>query len=222
MSTAESVGEPVYEHARSSFADVFGDALRGHPCSVRGVFGAEGLLPVHEWVRPATSSDRALLDHCRGLTLDVGCGPGRMGAHLRKRGNQVLAVDIVGEAVHQARRRGVAAVHRSVFDPLPGEGAWDTVLLADGNIGIGGEPLTLLRRAAELLAADGRVVADLAPPGSGVSVHAAHLSSRGRRTPAFPWAQVGADAIEPLATGSGLGVVRVQHHHGRWFAVLAA
>ena len=34
-------------------------------------------------------------------------------------------------------------------DPMPGEGRWDTVLLADGNIGIGGAPVALLRRTAD-------------------------------------------------------------------------
>jgi hypothetical protein len=31
---------------------------------------------------------------------------------------------------------GDAAVRRSVFDRIPGEGLWDAVLLADGNVGI--------------------------------------------------------------------------------------
>ena len=54
---------------------------------------------------------------------------------------------------------------RDVFGPLPGEGRWDTALLADGNIGIGGDPVALLARVRELLAPEGRVVVDLAAPG---------------------------------------------------------
>ena len=42
--------------------------------------------------------------------------------------------------------RGVAALLRDVFDPVPGEGRWETALLADGNIGIGGDPVALLER----------------------------------------------------------------------------
>jgi hypothetical protein len=107
-----------------------------------------------------------------------------------------------------------------VFDPMPGEGSWDTVLLADGNIGIGGAPQALLQRAAELIAPEGRVVCDLAGPGTGVSLHAARLVTRLRRTPNFAWAQVGTDAVESLARRSGLVVQHVDEHHGRWFAVL--
>ena len=226
MTTVESVEQPTRELVpaaglrRGSFTEVFTDALRGNPCTVHGISAEAQVLPVHDWLRPVNRSDRLLLDHCRGATLDIGCGPGRMGAHLTKRGHSVLGVDIVREAVEQTRRRGVPAVRRDFFDPMPGEGRWDTVLLADGNIGIGGEPAALLRRAAELLDAGGRIVCDLARPGTGLRVHSARLVSRDRRSATFPWAEVGPDAIGPLALSVGLTVQHVGERRGRWFAVL--
>ena len=51
-------------------------------------------------------------------------------------------------------------VRRDLFGPLPGEGTWAHVLLADGNIGIGGDPLRLLRRAARLLRPGGTVLVE--------------------------------------------------------------
>ena len=123
---------------------MYSDALRGEACTVRGIYADDHPLPVHDWLRPVNHADRALLEHCRGATLDVGCGPGRMSAHLAERGHVVMGVDIVREAVDQATSRGVHALRRDVFDPLPGEGRWNTVLLADGNIGIGGAPVRLL------------------------------------------------------------------------------
>lgn len=215
-----SAVEPI--ERRVSFSEVFSDALRGIPCTVHGIAPDDRheVVPVHDWLRPASRSDRMLLDHCRGATLDIGCGPGRMSAHLALHGHPVLGVDIVREAVEQARRRGIPALRRNVFDTMPGEGSWDTVLLADGNIGIGGSPLALLRRAAELLDSGGRVVSDLAGPGTGLRVHAARIATLGRRSATFPWAQVGPDAIESLAAGAGLGVERVGERRGRWFAVL--
>ena len=164
MTATDSVGE----RAHGSFSEVFGDALRGESCHVHGISVDDQPLPVHEWLRPVSHADRVVLGHCRGATLDVGCGPGRMSAHLAERGHVVLGVDIVREAVDQARRRGVSALRRNVFDPLPGEGRWNTVLLADGNIGIGGAPVRLLRRAADLIERTGRIVCDLAAPGTGV------------------------------------------------------
>ncbi len=53
-----------------------------------------------------------------------------------------------------------------MFAPLPGEGRWGTALLADGNIGIGGDPVALLRRLREVLDPRGRIVVELAAPGT--------------------------------------------------------
>lgn len=208
--------EPVGEH---TFSEVYSDALRGESCSVRG-YDVDVPLPVHDWVRPVSHADRVLLGHCRGATLDVGCGPGRMGAYLAERGHVVLGVDIVREAVAQSRRRGVAALRRNVFDPLPGEGRWDTVLLADGNIGIGGAPTVLLRRTTELLARTGRVVCDLAVPGTGVRHHDARLVTALKQSGSFRWAQVGPDGIERVAADAGLRLAELGDHGGRHFAVL--
>ena len=143
-----------------------------------------------------------------------------MGAHLSQQGHSSSAWTSCDEAVEQARRRGVPAVRRSVFDPMPGEGCWDTVLLADGNIGIGGAPLALLRRTAELLDRGGRVVCDLAAPGTGLRVHAARLVTAPAYSGPFPWAEVGPEAIGPLADQAGLRVLHLRQRHGRWFAVL--
>ena len=97
-------------------------------------------LQVSRWCGPPDAADEELLRHCHGPVLDVGCGPGRLTVALTERGIPALGVDISGTAVARVRRAGATALHRSVFDPLPGEGRWATVLLADGNIGIGGQP----------------------------------------------------------------------------------
>ncbi len=95
---------------------------------------------VRRWSRDADAVDLQLVDACTGPTLDVGCGPGRLTAALARRGTPALGIDVCAEAVSQARLRGAAALRRDVFDPVPGEGRWHWVLLADGNIGIEGRP----------------------------------------------------------------------------------
>lgn len=157
-----SVEEVVPELERGSFSTVFSRALRGHPWSVVGIGDPPQQLPVADWSRPADESDHLLIDECSGPTVDIGCGPGRLSARLAELGHVVLGIDVVHEAVEQTRERGASAIVRDVFDPLPGEGRWQTALLADGNIGIGGDPVALLRRVRELVDPRGRIVVEVA------------------------------------------------------------
>ena len=206
-----SEGEPVDQ--------MFADALRGGHCHVVRVDNVTR-LPVEDWQGLADESDRMLLDRCVGRTIDIGCGPGRMSEHLMLGGHEVLAIDVVDEAVIQTRARGVTARHQDVFSPVPGEGRWDTALLADGNIGIGGDPFVLLSRVHQLLAPAGRVVVDLDPPGTGLTTHWARLRSASADSHPFPWAFVGADAIGSVADAVGFDVAGPEQSHDRWFAVL--
>lgn len=204
-----------------SFSHLFTHALRGVPCRVVGLEGGPSLLPVDEWTRCADRADDALLDHCRGATLDVGCGPGRLAARLVERGSRVLGIDVVPEAVRQARARGVEALVGSVFDRLPGEGRWDTALLADGNVGIGGDPAALLHRLQEVLSPQGRVVVELAAPGVSSTTRWAWLEVDGTRSRPFRWSVVAVDGVLELAREVGMAVTaRVPFGAGRWLAVL--
>ena len=85
--------------------------------------------------------------------LDLGCGPGRHLAALRGAGKRGLGVDLSPVAVAARARprratRSTARCGRRSRAPA----RWRTILLLDGNIGIGGAPIALLRRAGELLA----------------------------------------------------------------------
>ncbi len=203
-------------------AAAYAAALRGEPCRVLGLGDDPATkLSARRWLGDADPVDHRLLSLCRGATVDVGCGPGRMTQALLERGHAALGIDIVAEAVHQTRARGAVALQRDVFSTLPGEGRWDTVLFADGNVGIGGNPVRLLRRAAELLASTGTVVVDLSQPGGPVQIRHIGLEVSGRRSRFFPWAIVPADQLELLAEASALQVLELIEHRGRWFAELA-
>ena len=92
-----SVQERLPEE-RASFTDVFSAALRGRPCHVLGL-GHPQELPVQHWRHDANAEDLALLSWCRGHTVDLGCGPGRLTAALAGLGHVVLGVDVVREAL---------------------------------------------------------------------------------------------------------------------------
>ncbi|TQK68638.1 methyltransferase domain-containing protein [Nocardioides sp. SLBN-35] len=206
--------------AESSFADTFAAALRSGDCTVIGLHPEPTVVPVGEWTAPAGPLDLAILDLCDGPTLDIGCGPGRMATALAERGQIVLGIDVVAEAVQQTNRRGASALLRDVFANVPAEGRWSTVLLADGNVGIGGDPVALLVRVAQLLAPVGSVVVDLAEPGIPARVVWASLASGSTRSRPFRWAVVGVDDIADLAARAGLTVRTVECLGSRWYAVL--
>ncbi|SFB48272.1 hypothetical protein SAMN05216266_113118 [Amycolatopsis marina] len=202
----------------------FDGALLGTPCWLELLSGERVALPVHRWRLPPGRGDQFLLSRCSGPTLDVGCGPGRLTAALGERKVPALGIDVSATAVRLTRQRGALALHRDVFDPVPGEGRWRHVLLADGNIGIGGDPVALLLRVRELLAERGTALLELEPPGRGLRRdHVRVRENRGQsRGPDhwFRWAWLGLDALDAVTSAAALRVNRTAELGGRWFAEL--
>jgi SAM-dependent methyltransferase len=177
------------------------------------------------WHARPTADEERLLGAMAGPVLDVGCGPGRFVIGLAHRGTVALGVDPAPGAVALCRSKGAPVLQKSVFDPLPGRGRWRTILLADGNIGIGGDPERLLRRCRDLLADDGTVVVEVERPGgaaAGWRPFRARLERGPSHGPWFCWAVVGAEAIAALAGAAGLRLLRLEPTaaEGRWFAHL--
>ncbi|MBO0804735.1 MAG: methyltransferase domain-containing protein [Nocardiopsaceae bacterium] len=202
------IGE-IYEHALAGLARPEIEHADGSRCPLR----------VEDWlhIRPG---DASIVERCHGATLDVGSGPGRLTLALAERGIPALGIDVTPYAVRLARSAGALALLRDVFGHLPGAGRWMTVLLADGNIGIGGDPVALLRRVAELLTPPGQALVEVQPPGSELRSERIRLLHGEQASPWFPWAQVGADQIAELASQAGLVAADDWTAHGRWFSVL--
>lgn len=200
--------------------DLFEEALEGalvvaeHP-------GAVLPLPARRWTDEADVVDHLLLTRCRGTVLDLGCGPGRLVAALTRDGVPALGVDVSARAVDLARRRGADVLHRDLHDPLPGEGRWGTVLLADGNVGIGGSPAQLLRRCAELLDDDGLLLVEADPdPDLDDVGHVVLRSDDGQRWARLPWARLGAEALLRYALPCGFTPLEHWEVGGRVLLVL--
>ena len=176
-------------------------------------------LAARRWLH-AVPGDDSLLSRCSGPTLDVGAGPGRLTVALAERGVPALAIDVTPYAVSLARSRGALALRRDVFGYLPGMGRWATALLADGNIGIGGDPAVLLRRIRDLLRPGGTIVAEIEPAGAPLRRAQVRLRTPDRSGTWFPWAWAGVDQIGALAESSALQVALVWADAGRWFTEL--
>jgi len=196
-------------------------AQRPEPLLARDRAGAAVKLPTERWLAGAGPADLRLLRRARGPVLDVGCGPGRHVRALAALGIAALGLDTSPAAVRVARERGTEVVHGSVFDVVPAAGGWRTVLLLDGNVGIGGDPTALLRRLADLLTDDGTVLCECDPPGSGVRAGPLRLEHADGTSRWFPWAHVSVDAVDAAAAPAGLVVRSRWEDGGRWFAELA-
>lgn len=170
-------------------------------------------LDIERWCGRADAADMEVLRHCEGAVLDVGCGPGRLVAALGEQGRPALGIDVSAAAVARTQHLGAPALHRSVFDPLPGEGRWGTALLIDGNVGIGGDPGSLLARMAQVLRPGGLLIVETVP---GLDLDERTLvrvtDAQGAEGTPFPWARLGTPALLRHAGRAGWRAV------GQWTA----
>ncbi|MFC4020324.1 class I SAM-dependent methyltransferase [Micromonospora sp. GCM10011542] len=217
-------GSSVHAAGPDGFAAALVDRAAGGRWLVHGD-GVRSRLPVGRWHGRAEPAVGAVVARCAGPTLDLGCGPGRLTVALTRAGLTAVGVDVSAHAVRMTRARGAVALHRDLFDALPGEGRWAHAVLIDGNIGIGGDPVALLRRCRTLLAPGGTVLVELEPPGAGLwqghaRVAAAYPAGRLRLGPPFRWARLDAYAVHPVAGAAGLAVRELFRWGRRWFGEL--
>jgi SAM-dependent methyltransferase len=189
----------------------FDHALSGNPALLLRSDGGAVPLDVARWNESASVEDSWLLDRCSGAVLDLGCGPGRLLTALAARGVPALGIDVSPEAETRCRRRGVPMLRTDLFGPLPGEGRWDHVLLADGNIGIGGDPARLLRRTDQLLRRGGSVLVETDPDPDACWLGSVRVATAAGLGEPIPWAAVGDRALRAVAHGIGLRTAAVRH-----------
>jgi len=208
-------------------AEPYATALRANRPIVMMLHGTDGdggrALPmdVKRWNAHADAADLSLLRSATGPLLDIGCGPGRMVRAAMDMGLDVLGVDVSPTAIDIARAEGLSVIERSVFDRLPAEGQWQTVLLVDGNVGIGGDVRAMLVRCLELLAPSGEIVVELHPdPATHSSYSARVIGENGGHSEVFPWAEIGLEPLVGIAAELGLVARQSWEVDGRAFCRL--
>ena len=178
-------------------------------------------VPVRRFARPADEVDVRALSRARGSVLDVGCGPGRMVAAAVRHGLPALGVDVPATAVGLARTAGLPVLRGSVFDLVPAARRFATVLLLDGNIGIGGSPGELLAHCRTLLETGGNVVAEVeSEPDADRMFTGVLRAGEGGSSDPFPWAEVGHAALARHGREAGLVLVDRWSDEGRSFVEL--
>ncbi len=201
--------------------EAFDAAFSGESAQVVRVDGTTQPLSTHLWQGEATLTDIVLfVEPCHGAALDIGCGPGRLAGAIASRGIEVLGIDTSPEAVRLTLTRGAMALCRDIFEPLPIGSRWSHVLLADGNVGMGGDPVRLLRRVRELLDENGTVLVELAPSGVVSGPEQLRLKVGDTISTPFTWSVLGVDDIEHVASAAGFLVMGVRTHDERVVATL--
>ena len=177
-------------------------------------------LPVHRWFAAAGAAEQRALDHALGPALDIGCGPGRHLVALAEREVFALGIDISSQLLEVARRQGVNVLECSVFDRVPGVGKWRSALLLDGNIGIGGDPVALLSRIAQLLTIEGRLIVEIEPFDAADQVIVVRAETPVAAGPWFRWTTVGPRRLAAIARTVEYDVVDLWDAEDRRFARL--
>jgi SAM-dependent methyltransferase len=178
-------------------------------------------VDIMRWAGSIDRGDASVLDRCAGPVLDIGCGPGRFVRALAERGIAVLGVDLAGVAVRLTRERGGAALVRDVFARVPGEGRWRTALLVDGNVGIGADVGLLLRRAATLVAPDGRLLAEADPEHRDQTLTVRFHAGGQPIGPPAVWVRASLRTLRLCAADAGLSSGEAWTAGGRIFTVLS-
>jgi SAM-dependent methyltransferase len=195
---------------------LYADALGGAIAELEYVDGTRVALETARWF-DLIDGDQALLERCASPTLDIGSGPGRLTVALTRRGVRTLGIDITPRAVALTRRAGGFALLRDVFDEVPGSGQWKTALLADGNIGIGGDPAALLTRVKALLMPTG---GELVVETASEDVDERHRLRVDGHGTALPWARLGTAALRAVAEQLGYVVSAQWQSQDRHFVAL--
>jgi SAM-dependent methyltransferase len=203
---------------------VYEDALLGAPegagaLHAVGEDGSRRRLPLGRWLGTPDAAEETVLERAVGPVLDIGCGVGRHVVALRRRGVRAVGVEISAVAVAIARERGAEVIQASAFEH-PTTSEWKTILLLDGNIGIGGDAARLLRRTAALLVPGGSVLVELEAPATAPRAQRVRLEGARAASSWIPWHFVDCEEIDRLGGSAGFELVDRWRAGERWFAQL--
>lgn len=112
--------------------------------------------------------EKKFLEKAKGLILDIGCGPGRVGLVLEQRGLKVVGVDISEHMVYIVTRRGLTARQLDVNKQLPlTTELFNTVIMYGNGFGMPGSLKNirgLLSRLNSITSEDALIIAESNDP----------------------------------------------------------
>lgn len=136
----------------------------------------DGLISVSRWPQRYFADYAAWLKRekqairlVKGRVLDIGCGAGRHGLYLQKKGLDVMGIDNSPGAIKVCRLRGyrklklmsIAQIHK--FKPE----SFDSVIMMGNNFGLFGsykQARRLLKHLCRITSPDGQIIAETVNP----------------------------------------------------------
>ena len=194
---------------------LFGQALYDlyHNCKPEAFFVCseqeELQLDLHFYLTSnADPLEEALLAHAAGHCLDIGCGAGRILRYLRAKSYAIEGIDIDPQLIQLCRELGDSPVHLASWETMEQLGRFDTHMLLNRSIGIGGNLAGVKRLLAQCAASasSGGVLLfdsyEISNP-SGVIERTLRYKYRGEYSETFPWIHFGSAIAERLLGETG-------------------
>ncbi len=171
------------------------------------------------------------LSHATGRILDIGCGAGKVMAHLRGLGHDVVGIDIDAKLVALCAKRGLTRVSVASYDRLTKLGRFDTLLLMGRSIGMAGTAEGLLnlfglcRSACSpggLLILDSlEVLLEHANRAAGVCERLLRYEYGIREGPEFGWIHISEANVKRILADTGWTVGPV-YREGEEYSIVAS
>lgn len=208
-------GQALYELYHNDEPEAF------YVCNEQG----EHQLDLHSYLTPQPDSlEQALLAYGRGKCLDIGCGAGRILRYLSAQGQVAVGIDIDSQLVQLCRELTDQPVHLTSWEQMGELGSFDSLLLFNRSIGIGGNidgVKRLLAQCAASAVSGGVLLFDSYEIGgaTGVLERTLRYKYRGQYSEAFPWVYFCSDLAHNLLAETGWVSDRVIREGDRYGVV---
>ncbi len=151
------------------FGKVMKDASEGKPTPhkiirddgyVTEANGAQYVTDVSEWIH----TERLAIREVKGPVLDIGCGAGRVGLYLQRKGIEYTGIDVSPLAIDACKQSGLQNVHIMSASAIDlGRNDFQSIIMFGNNFGVLGDEektVEMLKGLYKITTEDARIFAE--------------------------------------------------------------